>query len=86
MVRPAVGDAPERYMPNFEKARTVLEYDKILEMLADAAQTEGAKQRLRALWPQVTLSRVLALQAQTCLLYTSFSAYYGRNPFSASQR
>ena len=65
MVRPAVGDAPERYMPNFEKARTVLEYDKILEMLADAAQTEGAKQRLRALWPQVTLSRVLALQAQT---------------------
>lgn len=55
----------DKVMPDFEKARTVLEYDKILDMLADAAQTEGAKQRVRALSPQVTLSRVHSLQAQT---------------------
>ena len=40
------------------KALYTLEFDKILEMLADVAQTEGAKEMARALVPSSDIDKV----------------------------
>lgn len=48
-----------------EKSKIKLEFDKILQMLADVAPTEGAKQMALALSPEVTADRVLRRQRRT---------------------
>ena len=48
-----------------EKSKTKLEFDKVLEMLADCALTEGAKQMALQLSPEDTADRVLRRQRRT---------------------
>ena len=52
-------------MANFDKALKTLEFDKVLMQLAEAAQTEGAKERAMRVKPQTSLSRIQRLLAQT---------------------
>ncbi len=52
-------------MADFQKALTVLEFDKILQRLADCAQTDGAKQMALSLHPMTDAARIRHLQAQT---------------------
>ncbi|MBO5648679.1 MAG: endonuclease MutS2 [Clostridia bacterium] len=52
-------------MATFEKAIGTLEFDRVLEQLAAAAQTEGAKERAMRVIPQTSLSRIRRLQGQT---------------------
>ncbi len=49
----------------FEKAIRTLEFEKVLERLADAAQTEGARERAMRVRPQTSLSRIRRFQGQT---------------------
>ena len=52
-------------MANFEKAIKTLEFDRVLEQLAAAAQTEGAKDKAMRIMPQTSLPRIRKLQMQT---------------------
>ncbi|MBQ8578003.1 MAG: endonuclease MutS2 [Clostridia bacterium] len=52
-------------MSHLDKAIKTLEFDKVLEMLAAAAQTEGAKEKAMRVLPQTSLSRIRKLQTQT---------------------
>lgn len=52
-------------MADFQKALSVLEFDKIRCRLAECAQTEGAKQMAMALQPSTEIGRVRFLQSQT---------------------
>ncbi len=52
-------------MANFEKAIKTLEFDRVLEQLAAAAQTEGAKEKAMRIMPQTSLPRIRKLQLQT---------------------
>ena len=52
-------------MATFEKAITTLEFDRVLEQLAAAAQTEGAKEKAMRIMPQTSLVRIRKLQLQT---------------------
>ncbi|MBR5221040.1 MAG: endonuclease MutS2, partial [Clostridia bacterium] len=52
-------------MANFEKAIRTLEFDRVLEQLAAAAQTDGAKEKAMRIMPQTSLVRIRKLQAQT---------------------
>ncbi|MGM9679951.1 MAG: endonuclease MutS2 [Eubacteriales bacterium] len=52
-------------MSDFQKARKSLEYDKILEMLADCARTAGAKELALAASPDDDEVRIARLQAET---------------------
>lgn len=52
-------------MADFEKACKTLEFDKVLELLAEAAQTEGAKEKAYRVAPQTSLTRIRKLQGQT---------------------
>ncbi|MBR5870910.1 MAG: endonuclease MutS2 [Clostridia bacterium] len=52
-------------MANFEKAIRTLEFDRVLEQLAAAAQTDGAREKAMRVMPQTSLSRIRKLQAQT---------------------
>ena len=49
-------------MANFEKAIKTLEFDRVLEQLAAAAQTEGAKEKAMRIMPQTSLPRIRKLQ------------------------
>ena len=49
---------------DFERARKTLELDKVLELLATYAATEGAKQRIAALRPSVSIEKIRDLQKQ----------------------
>ncbi len=51
------------YLP--EKSIKLLEFDKIREMLADCARTEGARAAAHALMPESDLIRVLNMQRRT---------------------
>ena len=42
-------------MATFEKAIRTLEFDRVLEQLAAAAQTEGAKEKAMRVMPQTSL-------------------------------
>ena len=52
-------------MANFEKAIKTLEFDRVLEQLAAAAQTDGAKEKAMRVMPQTSLVRIRKLQMQT---------------------
>ncbi len=52
-------------MANFEKAIKTLEFDRVLEQLAAAAQTDGAKEKAMRIMPQTSLVRIRKLQLQT---------------------
>ncbi|MBE6631077.1 MAG: endonuclease MutS2 [Ruminococcaceae bacterium] len=52
-------------MSDLTKALKTLEYDKVLTMLADCAETEGAKKKALSLVPKTGYSSVLALQRRT---------------------
>ena len=52
-------------MATFEKAIITLEFDRVLEQLAAAAQTEGAKEKAMRIMPQTSLVRIRKLQLQT---------------------
>ena len=52
-------------MKNFDKAAKTLEFDKIAEMLADCAQTEGAKRKALALICETERERILQKQEET---------------------
>ena len=52
-------------MATFEKAIRTLEFDRVLEQLAAAAQTEGAKEKAMRVMPQTSLLRIRKLQMQT---------------------
>ncbi|MCQ2431703.1 MAG: endonuclease MutS2, partial [Clostridia bacterium] len=52
-------------MANFDRACKTLEFDKVLERLAEAAQTEGAKEKARKVKPQTSLPRIKKLLGQT---------------------
>ena len=52
-------------MEDFKRALSTLEYDKILEMLADCARTEGACDKARRLRPTGDAVRVRQLLTQT---------------------
>lgn len=47
------------------KACRTLEFDKVLECLSEAAQTDGAKEKALRVIPQTSLSRIRKLQGQT---------------------
>ena len=47
------------------KTLSTLEYDKIIEMLAECASTEGAKARARALAPTDDAQAVIIRQRRT---------------------
>ena len=48
-----------------EQNKNKLEFDKILQMLADCALTDGAKHMALALRPETTADRVLRRQRRT---------------------
>ena len=52
-------------MANFEKAIKTLEFDRVLEQLAAAAQTDGAREKAMRVMPQTSLVRIRKLQQQT---------------------
>lgn len=52
-------------MTDFERAQKTLEFDKIIEMLADCAMTDGAKTMARRLTPCDNLARLRRLQSET---------------------
>ena len=52
-------------MTNYEKALTTLEFDKIAQMLADCALTEGAKAKAKALVPDHDAERIRKQQKRT---------------------
>lgn len=52
-------------MANFDKALNTLEYHKILEMLADCATTDGARELARSLRPTDSIPRICLLLRQT---------------------
>ena len=52
-------------MKNFKRALKTLEYDKILQMLADRAPTEGAREMALALTPENDPDRIIRMQRQT---------------------
>ena len=49
----------------FEKAAVTLQFDKILQMLADCATTEGAKLLCKATEPESDIRKITALQNET---------------------
>ena len=53
-------------MINFEKAIKVLEFDKILEMLAECASLEGAREKILKTVPETDAFLIKKLQQQTC--------------------
>ena len=55
-------------MTNFNKAIRTLEFDKVSEMLADCARTEGAKLLARTLTPETDAVRV---EASTLTSYST---------------
>ena len=63
-------------MANFEKAIKTLEFDRVLEQLAAAAQTDGAKEKAMRVMPQTSLVRIRKLQMQ-CLGRASVGAEPG---------
>ncbi len=52
-------------MNNYERAIKTLEYDKILQMLAECAPTEGAKEKALALRPENNPDRIVRMQRET---------------------
>ena len=52
-------------MPDFKKAIKTLEFNKIRELLADCAATEGAKKLSLNLMPESDIVRIKRLQAET---------------------
>ena len=52
-------------MRNFEKSSRILEFDKILNMLASVAFTEGAKKRAISLQPSSNVDTVKKRQEFT---------------------
>ncbi len=52
-------------MKNYKRALKTLEYDKILNMLADRAPTEGAREMALALTPENDPDRIIRMQRQT---------------------
>ena len=52
-------------MADFKRAYNTLEYNKILEMLSDCAQTDGAKQKARETMPSDDVYKVRKLQIET---------------------
>ena len=52
-------------MADFEKACKTLEFDKVLDRLAEAAQTDGAREKARNIRPQTSLPRIRRLLGQT---------------------
>ncbi len=52
-------------MANFTKALTTLEYNKILDMLAEVSPTDGAREMALRLTPTDDLVRIKRLQSQT---------------------
>lgn len=52
-------------MTNFNKAIKTLEFDKVAEMLAECARTDGSKALARALTPETDAVRVERMQADT---------------------
>ena len=52
-------------MSHFRKAIKTLEFDKITDMLASCASTEGAKRLAKELFPESELVRVKKLQSET---------------------
>ena len=47
------------------KTQVTLEFDKIIEMLADCAFTDGSKARARALTPSCDFDTIIQLQLHT---------------------
>ena len=62
MLRPKQGYTK---MSDFRKAIKTLEFDKITELLADCAHTEGAKLLARQLIPEADIVRVKRIQGET---------------------
>lgn len=52
-------------MPNFHKPMMILEFDRILQMLADAALTEGARKKALRLTPRFSRPFIEQMQRQT---------------------
>ncbi len=71
-------------MANFDKACKTLEFDRVLERLAEAAQTDGAKEKARKVKPQISLHRVEKLLMQTTDAKT-LTGIKGAPPFGGVQ-
>ena len=67
-------------MQNYERAIITLEFDKIREMLADCAGTDGAKEAARALTPSEDVYTVRRLQAETTDAF-KLESIKGKPPF-----
>ena len=52
-------------MKNFEKASKTLEFDKILQMLSECAQTDAAKLKALTLTPETEIDRIKRKQEET---------------------
>ena len=52
-------------MRNFEKASKTLEFDKILQMLSECAQTDAAKRKALTLTPETEIDRIRRKQEET---------------------